>query len=49
MEKFTNKEAMIEDITQYYEAAGFIDVETKIIEGKTDEELEELYNEITRI
>ena len=39
-------EEMIEDLIQYYEAAGFDDVYERELKNKTEKEIEELYKQI---
>lgn len=45
-EPLINIENMIEELTEYYGAAGFDDVYEKELKNKTDEEILELYNNI---
>lgn len=40
--------AMKESLVQYYEAAGFNNVEQNLLKEKTDEEIKSLYNEMNR-
>ena len=47
MEKMTREE-MINELEEYFEAAGFDSVYEIELKGKTNEEIEELYNQINK-
>lgn len=46
MENQISIEEMREALEQYYEAAGFSNVEEKVLREKTDEEIVQMYKEI---